>query len=181
MLVAAVLNYFVSRWLLAVARETDSRVIEAEGYNLLTDVWGAVGVSIGLVAVWVTGWTILDPIIAFAIGAVILWTGFRITARSARVLMDESLPERELELLGWTIREETSMEPRIRGFHKLRARKSGAHRYIDFHLQLRPETPLRDAHLVSDALEARIKNKLPNSDVLIHLEDDRSLYKISRG
>src|SRR5919205_1245224 len=43
MTLSAVVNLFVSLWLLRVARETDSRALEAEGYNLRTDVWGAAG------------------------------------------------------------------------------------------------------------------------------------------
>jgi cation diffusion facilitator family transporter len=45
MTLSAIVNLFVSWWLLRVARETDSRALEAEGYNLRTDVWGAAGVS----------------------------------------------------------------------------------------------------------------------------------------
>jgi divalent metal cation (Fe/Co/Zn/Cd) transporter len=66
-------------------------------------------------------------------------------------------------------------EEAVRGYHKLRARKSGPQRHIDFHLQLRAETTLEEAHKISDALEERIRRNLSNSDVLIHLEDDRSL------
>ena len=63
----------------------------------------------------------------------------------------------------------------VRSFHKLRARKSGSQRHVDFHLQLRAQTTLGEAHKISDDLEARIGRTLPNTDVLIHLEDDRSL------
>jgi cation diffusion facilitator family transporter len=175
MALSAVVNLFVSRWLLRVARETDSRALEAEGYNLRTDVWGAAGVALGLVAALVTGWTVLDPIIAALIGLVILWTAFRLISGSARVLLDESLPEEELGVVEGVIGREIRGDPRIRGYHKLRARKSGPQRHIDFHLQLRAETTLGEAHKISDALEERIRRSLPNSDVLIHLEDDRSL------
>jgi ferrous-iron efflux pump FieF len=75
---------------------------------------------------------------------------------------------------------EVESDPRIRGYHKLRARKSGPQRHIDFHLQLRAETTLGEAHKISDALEERIRRNLPNSDVLIHLEDDRSLIDEDR-
>ena len=175
MALSAVVNLFVSRWLLQVARETDSRALEAEGYNLRTDVWGAAGVALGLIAALATGWTILDPIIAALIGLVILWTAFRLISGSTRVLLDESLPEEELGVVEEVIGGEVRSDPRIRGYHKLRARKSGHQRHIDFHLQLRAETTLGEAHKISDALEERIRHSLPNSDVLIHLEDDRSL------
>jgi cation diffusion facilitator family transporter len=175
MALSAVVNFFVSRWLLRVAHETDSRALEAEGYNLRTDVWGAAGVAVGLLAALATGWTVLDPIIAALIGLVILWTAFRLISGSARVLLDESLPEEELGVIEGVIGREVRSDPRIRGYHKLRARKSGPQRHIDFHLQLRAETTLGEAHKISDALEERIRRSLPNSDVLIHLEDDRSL------
>ncbi len=175
MALSAVVNLFVSQWLLQVARETDSRALEAEGYNLRTDVWGAAGVALGLAAALATGWTVLDPIIAALIGLAILWTALRLISGSTRVLLDESLPPRELELIEQVIEGEVRSDPNIRGFHKLRARKSGPQRYIDFHLQLKAETTLGEAHKISDGLEERIRRNLPNSDVLIHLEDDRSL------
>ncbi len=174
MALSAVVNLFVSGWLLRVARETDSRALEAEGYNLRTDVWGAAGVAMGLVGALVTGWTILDPIIAALIGLAILWTAFRLVSGSTRVLLDESLPEEELDVVERVIESCVRSEAAIRGFHKLRARKSGPQRHIDFHLQLKAEITLGEAHKISDDLEERIRRSLPNSDVLIHLEDDRS-------
>ena len=180
MALSAVVNLFVSRWLLRVAYETDSRALEAEGYNLRTDVWGAAGVALGLIAALATGWTVLDPIIAAVIGLVILWTAFRLISGSTRVLLDESLPDEELGVIEGVIGREVKSDPRVRGYHKLRARKSGPQRHIDFHLQLRAETTLGEAHKISDALEERIRRNLPNSDVLIHLEDDRSLVDEGR-
>jgi cation diffusion facilitator family transporter len=175
MALSAVVNLFVSSWLLRVARETDSRALEAEGYNLRTDVWGAAGVALGLIAALATGWTILDPVIAGLIGLVILWTALRLISGSTRVLLDESLPKAELAVIERVIEGEIEDEEAVRGFHKLRARKSGPQRHVDFHLQLRAQTTLGEAHKISDSLEERIGRNLPNTDVLIHLEDDRSL------
>ena len=172
---SAVANFFVSRWLLFKARAEDSRAIEAEGYNLRTDVWAESGVAAGLVLAWATGWTILDPLIGLFIGALILWTALGLISGSTRILLDESLPTWELEVIERVIQGEVESDPNIRGFHKLRARKSGPQRHVDFHLQLRAQTTLGEAHKISDSLEERIRRHLPNSDVLIHLEDDRSL------
>ena len=140
-----------------------------------TDVWGAAGVALGLAAALATGWTVLDPIIAALIGLAILWTALRLISGSTRVLLDESLPGEELEVIERVIEGEIKSEEAVRGFHKLRARKSGPQRHIDFHLQLKAQTTLEEAHKISDGLEERILRHLPNSDVLIHLEDDRSL------
>src|SRR5919202_2100977 len=168
MALSAVVNFFVSGWLLRVARETDSRALEAEGYNLRTDVWGAAGVALGLVAALTTGWIILDPIIAGLIGVMILWTALRLVSGGTRIMLDESLPGEELTVIERVIEGEVMREEAVRGYHKLRARKSGPQRHIDFHLQLRAETTLEEAHKISDALEERIGHNLPNTDVLIH-------------
>jgi cation diffusion facilitator family transporter len=132
-------------------------------------------VALGLIAALATDWTILDPIIAGLIGLVILWTALRLISGSTRVLLDESLPEEELAVIEHVIEDEIENEEAVRGFHKLRARKSGPQRHVDFHLQLRAQTTLGEAHKISDSLEERIGRNLPNTDVLIHLEDDRSL------
>jgi ferrous-iron efflux pump FieF len=109
------------------------------------------------------------------IGLVILWTALRLISGSTRVLLDESLTEEELAVIERVIEGEIENEEAVRGFHKLRARKSGPQRHVDFHLQLRAQTTLGEAHKISDSLEERIGRNLPNTDVLIHLEDDRSL------
>jgi len=175
LLLSVVANFFVSGWLLRKAREHDSRVMEAEGYNLRTDVWAEGGVALGLIAAWATGWTVLDPIIALLMGLLIFRTAHRLVSGSTRVLLDERLPDREMEQIQQVISDEVRARPHVLGFHKLRARKSGPQRHIDFHLQLEADTTLGEAHGISDALEERIRSTLPNSDVLIHLEDDRSL------
>jgi cation diffusion facilitator family transporter len=175
LLLSVVSNFFVSGWLLRKAREHDSTVMEAEGYNLRTDVWTEGGVALGLVAAWATGWTVLDPLIALLMALIIFRTAFRLISGGTRVLIDERLPDGEMETIERAISEEVRARPHVLGFHKLRARKSGPQRHIDFHLQLEAETTLGEAHGISDELEAKIRATLPNSDVLIHLEDDRSL------
>ena len=129
--------------------------------------------ALGLITALATGWTVLDPIIAGLIGIVILWTAFRLISGSTRVLLDESLPEGELAVIERVIEDEIENEGGAK-LSKLRARKSGSQRHVDF-LQLRAQTTLGEAHKISDDLEARIGRTLPNTDVLIHLEDDRSL------
>jgi cation diffusion facilitator family transporter len=175
LVLSVVANFFVSGWLLRKSREHDSRVMEAEGYNLRTDVWAEGGVAVGLVAAWATGWTVLDPLVALVMGGLILRTAVRLISGSTRVLIDERLPDGEMEQIEQAIADEVRARPHVLGFHKLRARKSGPQRHIDFHLQLEAETTLGEAHGISDALEERIRRTLPNSDILIHLEDDRSL------
>ncbi len=68
-LAASLVNLFVARMLLRVGKVHQSIVLEADGQHLMTDVWTSVAVVGGLGIVWLTGWEILDPIIAILVAA----------------------------------------------------------------------------------------------------------------
>ncbi len=72
MLISAVVNFFVSRRLYKVAKETDSIALEADALHLKTDVYTSLGVAIALIFIWFTGFQLLDPIIAIIIALIIL-------------------------------------------------------------------------------------------------------------
>jgi divalent metal cation (Fe/Co/Zn/Cd) transporter len=86
------------------------------------------------------------------------------------VLVDEALPDAELEAVAAAIRDYGA--PEVSGFHKLRARRGGSRRYIDMHVQFRPGTTLERAHFLSHELQERIKGRVRDADVLIHLEPE---------
>ena len=65
--VATLINLAVGVVLLRAGRQERSIVLEADGRHLITDVWTSVGVIVGVAAVAVTGWEILDPLIALAV------------------------------------------------------------------------------------------------------------------
>lgn len=166
-LAAAAINGLVGFWLLRVGRRDRSVVLEADGHHLLTDVWTSMGVAVGLAAVWLTGWQPLDPLIALAVAASILYTGGRILWRSFRGLMDSAMPEADLALLRKTLDE---FLPPGMTYHAVRTREAGARRLVDFHLLVPGEMTVLAAHAFADRLEERIELALPRSDVTIHLE-----------
>jgi cation diffusion facilitator family transporter len=168
--VSAVANFGVSTYLYRQASLTSSPALEGDAAHLRTDAFTSLGVLVGLVLVKVTGAERFDPITALVIAVAIVWSGVRIVNRSSRVLVDEALPEAELE----TVREaiEAYNAPEVSGFHKLRARQAGSRRHIDLHVQFREGTTLERAHQVSHELQAAIAARLPDADVLIHLEPE---------
>ena len=61
----------------------------------MTDVWTTAGVLVGIVAVALSGWELLDPLIALAVAVQILVAGFKLVRESAYGLMDTALPAEE--------------------------------------------------------------------------------------
>jgi divalent metal cation (Fe/Co/Zn/Cd) transporter len=96
--------------------------------------------------------------------------------RSGRVLVDESPPAAELDRIEATIASARERAPEIAGYHKLRARRAGARRYIDLHLQFERGTTLEHAHAVAHLVRSAIENEVPRSEVLIHTEPEESFH-----
>ena len=181
-LAAAAVNLGVALVLLRAGKNHDSIALEADGYHLLTDVWTSIGVVAGVGATVLTGWLALDPLIAIAVAVHIAFTGVKVLRRSVLGLMDRALPEPDME----RIRE--ILEPyRVRGldYHALRTRRAGRLRLVDMHLLVPGAMTVREAHRVADEIEDRIREALPGSAVLTHLEpieepasyDDQTLFR----
>jgi cation diffusion facilitator family transporter len=168
--ISIVVNFFVSRLLDRRARETESVALEADAVHLRTDMATSFGVLIGLALVAITGANWLDPAVALVLSAAIVREGFKILNRSSRVLVDEALPANEMDAISAEIR---AFGPQgVAGFHKLRARRAGARRYVDLHVQFVSGTTLEQAHETAHRLQDAIATRIPGADVLIHLEPE---------
>jgi cation diffusion facilitator family transporter len=167
---ATVVNLIVSTFLFRRARVTQSPALEADAAHLRADAWTSLGVLVGLALVEWTDAMWLDPVVALIIAAAIVVTGLRVTARSWRVLVDEALPEDELEAIRGAIEE--SADRGVVGYHQLRTRRAGARRYVDLHVQFRAGMSLESAHATAHELQDRIAERLHDVDVLIHLEPE---------
>jgi cation diffusion facilitator family transporter len=168
--ISIVVNFFVSARLHQRAQDTQSEALEADAVHLRTDMVTSLGVLVGLTVVSVTGANWLDPAVALLIAAAIVREGVKILNRSSRVLVDEALPVEELDAIAAEIR---SFGPQgVAGFHKLRARRAGARRYVDLHVQFVAGTTLEQAHETAHRLQDAIATRVHGADILIHLEPE---------
>jgi len=165
--VAALVNLVVALLLLRGARRHSSVTLEASAHHLLTDVWTSAGVLAGVGAVAATGWLRLDPIVALAVAANIVWTGARIVNRSVLGLMDTSLPPDERRRLLDTV------APHLAGgleMHALRSRRSGARQFISFHVLVPGDWTVHRGHELLEAIESDVRAAFPSTTVFTHLE-----------
>lgn len=167
MAVAALANLLLARYASGVATATGSPAITSEARHLWTNVVQACAVLVGLVVVALTGVIELDGVIALLLGLYLMWIAARIIWSAAADVMDSSLSAEEIVQIDEAIRSEGEA---VRGYHRLRTRRSGQVRQIDFHLQLAGEMSLALAHDTAHRIEARIKERMPRSVVVVHVE-----------
>ena len=148
-------NVVVSTVLARRARETDSPALEGDAAHLRTDAATSAAVLVGLVVVELTGAAWLDPVIALAVAAAIVYAGIKLLLRASRVLVDEALPPAELDAVRAAIAEFGPLG--VCGYHKLRARRAGSRRYVDLHVQFVSGTTLEAAHETAHRLQDAIR------------------------
>ncbi len=166
-------NLAVSSVLSRQAKAHESQALEGDAAHLRTDALTSGGVLVGLLLVEVTGAAAFDSITALVVAVAIVWAGIRIIGRSSGVLIDEALPDAEMDRIEAAIA--SARSPEVAGYHKLRARRAGSRRHIDLHVQYRSGTSLELAHELAHRMRASIEAEIPNCEVLIHVEPETSL------
>lgn len=164
---ATVVNLVTSIILLKAGRRYHSITLEADAHHLMTDVYTTGGVIAGLILVHLTDWLWLDPLIAIGVAVNIVFTGTRLIGRSVSGLMDEALPQEDLELIHTILKRHTNSHIQ---YHAVYTRRASSRNFITFHLLVPGNWSVTHGHELTKLIEQELITELPRSDVFIHLE-----------
>jgi ferrous-iron efflux pump FieF len=149
-----------------VVRATGSMAIAADSLHYRADLAVNLSVIIAVILASWTNWSLIDPLIGFGVAAYIIWSTYGIAISALDVLLDRELPPEERE----RIRTIALDHPDVHGFHDLRTRFGGSQYFIQFHLELTPETSLLDAHRIMDKVEDDIRAIYPRCEIIVHTD-----------
>lgn len=166
-LLASAVNGGVALVLLRAGRRLGSVALRADARHLLTDVWTSVGIVLGVLLVQITGWLVLDPLVALVVAANIVWTGVRLLNEAAHGLLDTALPPPEQARLREALAPHEQAGIR---FHALRTRVAGRRRFIALHMLVPGGWTVQRGHDLAERVEGDIRAALPDSSVVIHIE-----------
>ncbi|MEQ8747113.1 cation diffusion facilitator family transporter [Pyruvatibacter sp.] len=147
-----------------VQRLTGSLAIAADSLHYASDVLLNIGVIAALIIAGVWGISWADPLIALALAAWIGHAAWEIVSRSTSELMDRELPHEDR----LRIEEIALAHPQVHTIHDLRTRTAGRTVFIQFHLEIPGDMPLRRAHAIADEVEMAIASDFPDAEILIH-------------
>lgn len=167
--VASAVNGFWALVLIRAGRTERSPALVADGHHIMTDVVTSVGVIIGLVGAVVTGWTILDPLLAVIVALNILWQGWKVISSSVGGLMDMAVDKDEHMRIRDLI--STNCKGALE-VHDLKTRIAGRATFIEFHLIVDGDMTVRESHVICDRIEDALKAEIPSVRVTIHVEPD---------
>ncbi|QBJ23789.1 cation diffusion facilitator family transporter [Haematobacter massiliensis] len=164
MLVSIVLTIGLVLWQRRVVRQTGSKVVAADSVHYIGDLIPNIG---AIVSLWVSaryGLGQVDSIVAIAAAAVMAFGAIRIGRDAWNALMDRRADPALIDAIAAITRD----CPGVRGFHDLKTRTSGSRVFVNLHIELDGDQPLREAHAISAALKRRIIETYPQTDVIIH-------------
>lgn len=163
----AVINRMLAWFMLRAGKQQRSVALQADARHLFTDVWTTVGVLVEVAFVAITGWYILDPIVALLVTVNIIWTGTRLLHATGLGLLDTTLTKEDREHVEMILN-------RYRGqgiaFHALRSRQAGSRRFVSFHVLVPGTWTVLKGHRLCEAIELTIRDALPETTVFTHLE-----------
>ncbi|HHN66532.1 MAG TPA: cation transporter, partial [Thermopetrobacter sp.] len=151
---AGVINAAWGSWLIRSGRKLASPALEADGHHLWADVYTSIGVLGGVFLAAVTGFYLLDPLLAMAMAAHILFSGFKLVKASTDGLMDAAPDEETMKKLRNVIAAHAKGAIEM---HDLKARRAGSALFVDFHLVVPADMTVNAAHAICDRIETGLE------------------------
>lgn len=174
MLGTTIVSWLLSSRMRATAKSTGSVALGADSLHYATDVWTNLGVVAALALVGSTGAQWVDGVCSLLIASFILKAVVQPLREAIDVLMDRELNDDERARIVALIE---THDPRVRGFHKLRTRRSGSRRFVEFHLVIESAVTFQEAHDITETLVDRIRAEVPSSWVIAHTDPHTAPYE----
>lgn len=181
-LLSSALNGLLAWVMFKAADAHRSIALRGDARHLITDVWTSGGVVLGLVAVHVTGWLWLDPLVAMGVALNILREGWHLLYSSSQALLDEAVEPEVLAQIDEVLRgfEHKRGSSAIIRFDHVSTRKAGQRCFVDVHMHMPASWSLGRAAALRTNVELALMNAVPGlratiqllpSDVEAHLDD----------
>ena len=166
---ATVLNGGWALLLLRTGRRTRSPALTADGWHLVSDVVTSVGVAIGVTLAVLTGYLVLDPVLAAATGVYVLWSGMAMISNSVGGLMDAAPESAVVEHIRTLVSDSAAGALEV---HDLRTRRAGRLIFLDFHLVVPGHMTVAESHAICDRIEEALKTAMSHLVITIHVEPE---------
>lgn len=164
MALSIVLTLGLVLWQGRVARKTGSRVVAADRLHYLGDLLPNIG---AIASLWVSsrfGLVSVDSVVALGAAVMLALGALRIGKSAFDALMDRRADPAIISDIGEIAKE----WPGVRGYHDIKTRVAGSRVFVQIHIELDGDQPLRAAHDIGAALRREILHRYPQADVIVH-------------
>jgi len=164
MVVSIALTLGLVLWQGRVARRTGNRVVAADRLHYLGDLLPNLGALVSLAVSARFGVSSVDSVVALGAAGMLAVGAVRIGKGAFDALMDRRADPAIIEGIAAIAK----VWPGVRGFHDLKTRTAGSQVFVNLHIELDGDLPLRQAHEIGAGLRRAILQAYPQANVIIH-------------
>lgn len=162
--IGILVNLSVSDRIIKIGKEIKSPAIVADGKHQRTDIFSSIAILVGVI-VSNAGFPILDPIVGFIIGLLILKTAGEILIENINNIMGK-IPSEEFIKQIKNVAENT---PNVENAHNIRVDYLGPYAAVILHVEVDGNLILKESHKLAHNVENNILNEIPEVKyVLVH-------------
>ncbi len=162
---AIVVDYSRSRVLFKAAKKYNSQALEADALHFSTDILSSGVVIIGLIGAGL-GFHKADAFSALVVSAIVIWISLRLGKRTIDMLTDR-IPD---VTLVEKIRSKVFEINGVVNCRNVRVRQAGSKSFVDMVVDIKRTVPFEQAHYIMNLIEEKVKEIIPNADIVIHSE-----------
>lgn len=159
-----IVNYSISEYIINLGKSIKSPAIVADGKHQRTDIFSSIAILVGVI-VSNMGYPILDPIIAFGIGLLILKTAYEIAKENTNNIMG-TVPSKEFIN---EIKRVANEIPTVKNPHNIKVDYLGAYATVTLHIELDGNMTLDESHKIVHVVQNNIIKEIPEVKyVIVH-------------
>jgi cation diffusion facilitator family transporter len=164
LLIVLGVNIFVAFYERHVGQRVGSQILIADAKHTMSDVWVTISVMVGLIGIWAWGFQWLDVLLAFPVALLVFSSGWSVIQANLPWLVDE------MAIAPEAIHAIAMQVPGVLNCHDIASRGIvGRQIFIEMHLIVDAKD-VETAHLITEALEARLTERFGPARILIHIE-----------
>ncbi len=153
---------------IVTARRVNSRMLAANAWHHRSDAISSIVVLLGILGA-MAGWAYLDALAAVVVGAMVAKIGWDLGWEAMQELVDAALDPEQVRAAERAI---CSVDG-VRSIHMLRTRRHGHQAAADVHVQVDPRLSVSEGHMISIAVEERLKEAVEAiNDVTVHIDPE---------
>lgn len=163
MVFAMILTVFLVSYQTYVINKTQSRIVAADKLHYVVDFLSnfAVVFSIYLSSKWI----MIDSICGVLIAIYIIHSSYELFTQASKNLIDQEFSNEER---GKILAILAGFSKDVLGVHELKTRHAGRKPFIQFHVEMKKDISLMEAHEISDRIIAAIEEVFQGAEVIVH-------------
>jgi len=151
-----IINLRISEYIISIGKQINSPAIVADGKHQKTDIFSSIAVLTGVV-VSNMGFPILDPLIGFVIGCLIIKTAYDIGKENIDNIMGKVPSEKLIKEIEKVANESINTNTA----HDIKVDYLGAYATVTLHIELDGNMSLNESHKLAHTVQEKIVEEIP--------------------